>query len=120
MEAFGEVHLRITLLHVGGRNSIVLVTEQVIRDKTAKQGMYGERPSHWQASWVLSAGINDIGVFRLPGFDDKESECPGYQYFTKYLTVEGLCHSLQKTKEFHAVLVEKRFQGRVRQLDLTI
>lgn len=82
MEAVGEVHLLLTLLHAGGCDSIVLITEQGIWDKTAKQGMEDQRPSHWQASWVVGSGINDIGVCILRLFYEIYSKCPGCHAFT--------------------------------------
>lgn len=60
MEAFSEFHLRLTLLDASLSKSIVLVTEQVIREKTVKHGMDDERPSYWQTSWVVGAGMNEV------------------------------------------------------------
>lgn len=61
----------------------MLVTEQVIGDRTAKQGMDDERPSHRQTSWVVGSRMNDIFLCRFHGFGEKESECPGRQALTK-------------------------------------
>lgn len=85
--------------------------------------MHDERPSHWQATWVVGARMNDIGVYRvyrLRRSDEKESEFPGFQDFAKSSTVEGLRHRWHKTKEFHEVLTEKRFQCLIKHLDLPL
>lgn len=120
VEAFGEVHFGLTLLDMGRSHDISLVSEQVVRDKSAGQRLKDERPGDRKAIGVMGSPVEDVSVRRLSGSGEEEFECTEGESLTDAFIVEGLCNGGEETECFHGVLSEEGLQGGVEEVHLAL
>lgn len=92
VEAFGEVSLCLTLFDSRQVHSIVLVAVQVIRVEAVEEGVNEKWLSDGEAVVLVRTNVYNIGLRRLSGSGEEESDVTGRQALTKTLNIEGLHH----------------------------